>query len=56
MTKPTAKHSALDVLAGKWITQGTIRATDDAAPSEMRAIDRYEWLPGGFSCCTRWMR
>ena len=48
MTKPTAKHRALDVLAGKWITQGRIRATDDAAPSEMRAIDRYEWLPGVF--------
>ena len=48
MTKPIAKHRALGVLAGKWITQGTIRATGDAAPSEMRAIDRYEWLPGGF--------
>ena len=48
MTKPIAKHRALSVFAGKWITQGTIRATDDAAPSEMRAIDRYEWLPGGF--------
>ena len=48
MTKPTAKHRALGVLAGKWITQGTIRATEYAAPSEMRAIDRYEWLPGGF--------
>ena len=48
MIKPIAKHRALGVFAGKWITQGTIRATDDAAPSEMRAIDRYEWLPGGF--------
>ena len=48
MTKPTAKHRALNVLAGKWITQGTIRATDDAASSEMRAIDLYEWLHGGF--------
>ena len=48
MTKPIAKHRALGVCAGKWITQGTIRATYDAAPSEMRAIDRYEWLPGGF--------
>jgi hypothetical protein len=48
MTKPTAKHLALDVLAGKWITQGTIRATDDAAAFDMRAIDQYEWLPGGF--------
>ena len=48
MTKPTAKHRALGVLAGKWITQGTIRATEHAASSEMRAIDRYEWLPGGF--------
>ena len=48
MTKPTAKHRALGVLAGKWITQGTIRATGDAAPSKMCAIDRYKWLPGGF--------
>ena len=48
MTKPTAKHRALSVLAGKWITQGTIRATDDAASAKMRAIDQYEWLRGGF--------
>ena len=48
MTKPTAKHLALGVFAGKWMTQGTIRATKDAASSEMRAIDQYEWLPGGF--------
>ena len=48
MTKPTAKHRALGVLAGKWITQGTIRATEHAASLELRAIDRYEWLPGGF--------
>ena len=53
MTKPTAKHRALGVLAGKWITQGTIQATEHAASSEMRAIDRYEWLPGGFLCCTK---
>ena len=48
MTKPTAKHLALGVFSGKWITQGTIRATEGAAASEMRAIDQYEWLPGGF--------
>ena len=48
MTKPTAKHRALGVLAGKWITQGTIRAIEGAASAEMRAIDQYEWLPGGF--------
>ena len=48
MTKPTSEHRALNVLAGKWITQGTIRTTGHAAPCEMRAIDRYEWLPGEF--------
>ena len=48
MTKPTAKHRALGMLAGKWITQGTIRATEHAASLALRAIDRYEWLPGGF--------
>ena len=36
------------MVAGKWITQGALRATDEAASFEMRAIDRYEWLPGGF--------
>ena len=45
---PAAKHPALDVLAGKWITQGSIRATDDAVPYDKRAIEQYEWLPGGF--------
>ena len=48
MTKPTAKHRGLGIFAGKWITQGTIRATEGSASAEMRAIDRYEWLPGGF--------
>jgi len=48
MTKPTAKHLALGVFVGKWITQGTLRATEDAAASEMCAIDQYEWLPGSF--------
>ena len=48
MTKPNAEHRALGVLTGKWITQGMIRATDDAKSSEMCAIDRYEWLPGEF--------
>lgn len=48
MTKPAAEHLALGVFAGKWMTQGTIRATKDAAVSEMRAIDQNDWLPGGF--------
>ena len=47
-TKPSAKHRALGILAGSWSTQGTIRASGNAAASEMRAIDRYEWLPGDF--------
>ena len=48
MNKPTAKHRGLGIFAGKWITQGTIRATEGAASAEMRAVDQYEWLPGGF--------
>lgn len=47
-TKPSAEHRALGILAGNWSTQGTIRASSEAAASEMRAIDRYQWLPGGF--------
>ena len=46
--KPTAAHRALGVLAGNWITYGTIHAVGDAAATEMHAIDQYEWLPGEF--------
>ena len=45
---PNSYEFTLGVFVGKWITQGTIRATEDAAASEMRAIDQYEWLPGSF--------
>ena len=45
---PSAAHRALDVFAGRWVTRGTIHATADAPAAELLAIDRYEWLPGGF--------
>ena len=45
---PNSYEFTLGVFVGKWITQGTIRATEDSAASEMRAIDQYEWLPGSF--------
>ena len=42
MTKPAAKHLALGVPAGKWITQSRIRAAGEAALSKMCEIDRFE--------------
>jgi hypothetical protein len=45
---PSAAHRALDVLAGRWVTRGTIHATADVPAAELLAIDRCEWLPGGF--------
>ena len=47
-TKPSVEHRALGILAGNWSTHGTLRAANNVEASEMRAIDRYQWLPGGF--------
>ena len=46
--KPSVKLQALNVFAGKWITQGTVHAVGGKPSSEMRAVDAYEWLPGQF--------
>lgn len=48
MSAPTAGHAALDAFVGTWRTEGEVRATPDAPAFRFTAVDRYEWMPGGF--------
>jgi hypothetical protein len=42
------EHARLDVLIGKWITEGYTVATAGAPAAKILASDVYEWAPGGF--------
>jgi predicted enzyme related to lactoylglutathione lyase len=42
-------HRGLEVLTGRWRTQGRVRAGDDERAARIDAVDTYRWLPGGFA-------
>jgi hypothetical protein len=42
------EHAKLDVLIGRWITEGHTVATAGAPAAKILASDVYEWAPGGF--------
>jgi Protein of unknown function (DUF1579) len=44
-----ADHKRLEVLVGRWKTQGRTRETEDAPAVTIDAVDTYEWAPGGFA-------
>ena len=44
---PSAEHKRMEIFVGKWRTEGEI--VDGVGNAErVRAIDTYEWLPGGY--------
>ena len=43
-----AEHERLEVLVGRWKTEGWTEETPEAPAAKIDAIDTYEWLPGGF--------
>lgn len=45
--KPDKHLAQLSFLIGKWHTHGEIQGAPDAA-KEIRGMDTYEWVPGGF--------
>lgn len=45
---PGPEHRRLEIFVGEWRTEGEILATEAGPASRLTAIDRYEWLPGGF--------
>ena len=44
-----AEHERLDVLIGRWKTDGSTRDMPGAPAVKIDAVDTYEWLPGGFA-------
>ena len=42
------EHARLDVLIGRWITEGHTVASPGAPAARILASDVYEWAPGGF--------
>jgi hypothetical protein len=50
MTKSIAASIELERLTpflGDWETQGEMKTSPSEQPAQFRAIDTYEWLPGG---------
>lgn len=46
--KPGAEHKRLEVLVGKWMTEGETIPSEGAPAMKILASDVYEWVPGGF--------
>jgi Protein of unknown function (DUF1579) len=44
-----AEHERLEVLIGRWKTDGQTREMPDAPAMTVDAVDTYEWAPGGFA-------
>jgi Protein of unknown function (DUF1579) len=51
---PGPEHRRLEAFVGSWDTEGTIWANPSGPGLGFRAIDRYEWVPGGFFVLHRW--
>jgi hypothetical protein len=48
-----SEHDRLEVLVGKWKTEGRTRETPEAPAVRIDAWDTYEWLDGGFALLHR---
>ena len=48
MNTSKPEYKALGKFAGKWNTEGTIRADGNNPEVKINGTDTYEWLPGGF--------
>lgn len=46
--KPDLALARLNVFIGKWNTEGLIKGSPSGPTARLKAIDTYEWLPGGF--------
>jgi hypothetical protein len=54
---PTREHSLLAAFIGKWTIEGqNLAKTPVTASSDVKGIETYDWLPGGFFVIYRWER
>ncbi len=45
---PSAEIQRLELLVGKWNTEGETHASADAPAVKVTGVDTYEWMPGKF--------
>lgn len=45
---PSAELQRLELLVGKWNTEGETHANADAPAVKVTGVDTYEWMPGKF--------
>lgn len=45
---PNPAMARLNVFVGKWNTEGLIKASPSGPATQLKAVDTYEWLPGGY--------
>jgi hypothetical protein len=51
---PGPEHRRLEVFVGNWDTEGTITKSPFGPRVRFRALDSYQWVPGGFFLLHRW--
>lgn len=48
MSAPDPAMARMNVFIGKWNTEGVIKASPSGPAVRLKAVDTYEWLPGGY--------
>jgi hypothetical protein len=51
---PGPEHRRLESFVGDWDTEGTVKVNPSGPGVKFRAVDSYEWVPGGFFLLHRW--
>lgn len=51
---PAPALQALAIFVGRWSTTGDVKDAAGLVVAQLRAVDTYEWLPGGFFLLHRW--
>lgn len=52
--KPGPELKRLAVFVGKWNFEGQAQASPYGPAGKLTAVDRYEWMPGGFFMTHHW--
>ena len=51
---PNSALKRLEILVGTWTITGEVKDASGLVIAQLKAVDTYEWLPGGFFLLHRW--
>jgi Protein of unknown function (DUF1579) len=54
VAKPGPEHKRLDAFVGTWNTEGQAQVSPYGPAGKMTAVDKFEWMPGGFFMIHHW--